>query len=750
MRNIIVLIVLSLVYLFIPVLVQAQTQPNIIVILTDDQGIDAIEGPAWPNDLNVHTPNLAALSSQGRIFTTARMNPVCSPTRAAILTGRQAAQTGVTYVLREIEALPDRDLVSLQTNERTIAEMLHDMGYYTIHIDKWQVGFSDSKGLKPLQQGYDVAHMRDDYLPLDDPELVGDEHISTMVNLAIGAVNARPEGVVPGEKAPYALFMWTYDPHRRNDKDASGKAWWKVDQSLLPSGEDYYGIIDNNTNRYRAVVEAVDTELGRMLRGIGVTDSNNMYVEASNTIVFFTSDNGTDREVAVGQAKAKGTLFEGGLRVPMFVFGEGVPNDGVQDARLINHTDFYDTIADIVGASDIERGDAPRDSYTFADRLGWGAPAPNPREYTISSRAIEDPADHWVALADAQYKLIARAGGTGLASIAEDEFYDLVLDPLETDNLVLSGMTFDQGAAYLNMRNDLVNYWPMSVSHAWVIDNLQMEVTHENELYRLVMKVNVNGESNPDDDEFYDLVNDPQAQNDLLESHMNRSQHDAYDEMRASVTNDLLSLQGNNSVLPMVIDIPVSETLLLDSNGASSSGALYMGHDNLGEWNEIEARAFMKFDIGMLDSLLPPDKTVNDIVAAQVIIAWQKDSTASDETDTGPFTIHPMTLNWSGGSRNWDRLSTGHNENVVLGQVDIAPHVIVDPVGNFLKGLPMPSGTPVSFGYSQDLANYVVNWYNNPSTNYGIVVKAKALEGLTGDQRVKFLRNAGLRVTLAY
>lgn len=366
-----------------------QSLPNIIFILTDDQGLDAIEPPMGSNELNVHTPILKRLASQGTVFQYARMNPVCSPTRASILSGRHAFHTGVTYVISEFTPLPDRDLVSLQTYERTFAEMLHDMGYYTVHIDKWHVGWSESDGQMPTAQGFDVSYLRGDYIDLDLPNVVGDEHLSRMVDFAIDSIAGTP-----GSGAqPYLLYFASYDPHRRNSLDADGMNWWKVDSALLPSGEDYYAV-PSQVDRYRAVVEAVDTEIGRLLRELGVIDANGNYIEASNTVVLITSDNGTDREVSVFHEKAKGMLFEGGLRVPLFVFGAGVPARGLVLDRPVNHVDFYDTIADIVGASEAQRGPAPRNSQSFADAIGWGGPSPASRAFTISNQAIADPDNH--------------------------------------------------------------------------------------------------------------------------------------------------------------------------------------------------------------------------------------------------------------------------------------------------------------------------------------------------------------------
>lgn len=439
----------------------AQDPPNIIVILTDDQGMDAIEGSFWSNDLDVNTPLLASFASQGRVFRNARVNPKCSPTRAGLMTGRSAFRTGVTGVVNLHQPTPDRDLVSLASTETTIAEILDAQGYYNILIDKWHIGWLASLGQQPVNQGFHLSHNYMDSSHLDDPVAVGDEHLTRSVNQAVTAVQNRPD---PNE--PYSVFFWSIDPHRRVDQ--SGREpllWWKVDSSLHPSGEDYYADPDDsNLPRYRAVVEAMDTEIGRMLRELGVTDENNLYDPASNTIVFFLSDNGTPGEVAMRPERSKGTLYEGGVRVPFFVFGAGVPSDGLIIDRQVTHTDIYDTICDIVEVDPAQRGDRPRDSFSFADDLGYTGPGID-RVLTMCSEGNADPKLQRVSLTDGQYKLITPAGSTGLASLHIDEFYDIVLDPGEDNNLVGS-MTTEQYDRYIVMRDEISSHWPSSVARA--------------------------------------------------------------------------------------------------------------------------------------------------------------------------------------------------------------------------------------------------------------------------------------------
>ena len=718
----------------------AQTRPNLVFMLTDDQGTDAIEGAYWPNEMNCHTPTLARWAEQGRVFVNARVNPYCSPTRSCLLTGRQALRTGVTHVLPADDSTGVANLLSMQTQERTIAEVLHDLGYYTVFVDKWHVGWSESMGQLPHQQGFDEVFDYRDYLHLDDPDVPGDEHTTRMVDLAIDAVTNRPD-----PNAPFALFYWSIDAHARTD-DAGGLMWWQVDPRLAPLTLGHPAPTDN-VLRYRAVVEALDTELGRLLRSLNVTDANDTYRPASNTVVFYTGDNGTDWRVSpFGPDKAKGSLYERGLRVPLFIFGTNVPGDGAADPRLVNHVDFFDTIADIAGASASQRGTAPRDSMSFADAIGWAVPESLPqRRYTLSSLGRQLPDRHDVALADDRFKLIAAAGGKGLAPFSGDQFFDLVADPEETVNLVLDGMTLEQASAYFTMRDAIVDYWNSSVSESWLAEDFTTPVVHEDDFYRLVVQLHADGSSDPAEDEFYDLTADPTASSNLIPLGLNSTQQAAYDLMRQAVTDDLAA---TFDAPPSTIDIMAIDTLVLTASGQKLNGPMTIGHLNPGAPGADEARAFIKFDVAAINQQLPPGKTIDDVVDAQVVIAFNADKTTTNETDTGVITAYPVTVSWSSAqSRNWRRLETAF-QNVPLGSVDLPPHVIIDPPVQLI-GVPLPPGTPVSFTHNASLLDKVKQWPANPSQNFGVTVMAAALPGLGGDQRVDFMRSCGLRLTIS-
>ncbi len=639
-------------------------KPNIIFIMSDDQGIDAIEGPLdnteheiWPNSLNVHTPVLRTLATGGTVFRYARANSYCAPTRAGIMSGRYALQTGVTGIPIEHVSDPARDLMYLQGHETTIAEILKIAEYHTIHADKWHCGWTDEQ--IPLAQGFDVSFPRLDYLDLDLPEETGDEHISTMVDLAINAYQEAPAG-------PKALVFWTYFPHGR-DIDRGGFGWWEVDTDLLPSGEDYYDVpVQDNRIRYRAMVEAMDTEIGRMLYQLGVINQNGNYRTESNTIVFFMSDNGTPRDISDRSNHAKGSLFEGGTRVPLFVFGAGVENDTIVN-KLISHVDLFDTIADIAGVPYSERGELPREGKSFARDLGYAVP-PSDRLYSISSQGSRDPLAHHVAITDGNYKLIAIAGSDGLVSIDNYRFYDLLENPAETINLLAEDapqMTTPQRIAVRQFFEAIPNYWATTVTEP----------------------------------------------------------------------------------LSYHVDIPLIDILALSSrNYARITGDLPLGHGG----SNTESRIFMRFDIDLIDDLMPIEYDMNDIKRAQIIGIFQEDSQSEDETDTGMIRLYPMTTDWYSELLLWEDLESGYM-STQIGSFDIAPHVIPEPgtPPDAFSGIPMPPGCPISFENTSLMANLITQWYNGSLANHGIVLIVDKVSDIPGDQRIVMQSDGFLRLTFS-
>ncbi len=785
----------------------AQNRPNLIFILTDDQGIESIEGPYWPNDMECETPTLRELARQGVSFTNCRVNPNCSPTRAALMTGRNACDTGVNGVLGrftpwdadpctgdplEGEGAKVTNRLGLQTQEKTIAEVLRHLeqdGYYTILVDKWHLGYNeddDDLGLLPTQQGFHVSYDWMATICDDDPLQVGDEHMVDAYQWAVNAVNNRPW--VGEEQMPYALFFHTITPHRRHgDEDPNyplteGFHWWRVHKDLCPETWALWGYDPGHPNqnnnrgeqrRFIQNVEAIDTVIRALLFDLGVIqdDENRTYRSQSKSIVFFLGDNGTDHLVSThGEGRAKNSTFEGGLRVPLFVMGEGITDrelENTENTRLINHVDSYDTIGDIVGASPSERdneyGRFPRRGISFAHAIGYGSPV-DPRAFSLSSYGNREGGSHiWrVAFVWDHYKLVCNSDSNtgeyntpGLDDMLDDEFYDFSVHG-EDENLVHGYMTVEQMSAYLFMRDRLVDEWPTAVSVALPAEPNVFTVDHfityqGGQTYVLVAYIeNEDGEMTYVSDEFFDLTADPDREYDLLAGQMTQLETQTYNQLVAEMEE--MVLDGDAAPDLRVVDVPCSSYLIMRSDSSEVTAELTPGHENVEDYggDEFEYRARLKFEFPVTFEL-PPGFEWSDLIDAQIIVAFKRDSVAwkqegyyDNDTDTGLITIHRMTT-WTSELFNANNYETGE-----LGSVDLPPHIIPDPP-NPIRAVPMKYGNPVSFGHSEALGTLAADWASQSIPNYGVLFKAERLgtgsNPLPGDQHVHFLKQAVLRLT---
>lgn len=775
----------------------AQDPPNLIFILTDDMGLEAIQ---WPGDEgNTHarivTTNLNAMAEQGVSFRRCRVNPNCSPTRACLMTGRSALDTGVVGVIGRYDPINDpgnpcesqplegapaqvTNRLAIQTQERTIAHVLQEMGYYTILIDKWHLGYnegSENRKHEPApSMGFDVfVDWMDDICTgyLGPAYYFADHHMLRAMQAARDAVNNRPNP----ETTPYALFFHTITPHKRHP-DEGGVGWWEIfDQTLLPNTSDAHGYANSAVDRFAQNVEALDTALLRELLGpgeenLGVLDDNAQYVDGKNTIIFFLGDNGIDESL---NSRAKNTLFEGGVRVPCFVMGAGITGTPYQDTvddRQISHVDFYDTICDIVGAPpevrDNEYGSFPRRGESFAYNIGWSE-VEGMRDVTCCSLGNvrdENNDQIWrVALIhrpegeeDDRFKLVCNSGGAGLDDMSADEFYDLEDDPDELVNLAQYGMTYEQLAAYYDLRNRIRDEWPTAVSAAPEPEFIPTYwAEHQSEGYVLVFIV-VNYElKDPSYDEFYNDAQDPNRDHNLLEEGMTPAEEQLYLAMRGEIE---AMWQIGQRIIPdpdlRVVDIPAVATLVLGNPPPiMPSLSLTVGHKDSGGPNDTELRVFIRFEVDDNHIPFPPGFAYEDAVSAELIMHFSHDSQVFNpnypnannymdrDTDTGVISVYKMLGPW--GSNPWNN----YDDEVVLGEFDPPAHIIAIPFDSGyatkIRMTPMPQGTPVSFGNSLLLKSAIDGWRATPASNHGVVLIAEELPlFLTGtsfrDQQVTF------------
>ena len=339
------------------------TRPNIVLILADDLGWADLG--SYGADLH-ETPHLDRLARQGVRFTQAYAMSVCSPTRSAILTGKHAARLNFTIwregsVGRDGEAIrsknrliPPATIHNLGSDETTIAELLRDSGYLTFHVGKWHLGDAANS---PESQGFDLN--------------LGGTHWGAPATFfwpfrgAFG--QSREFRYVPGlgigkegqyltdrftdealrlidEAAgrPFFLNLWYHNPH--TPIEGKPELTTKYQQRLKP------GLNHQNAD-YAAMIETLDENVGRLMAHL---EKNGL---AARTLFVFTSDNGgyvnqyKGRQVTSNAPlrSGKGSLYEGGVRVPLIASWPGVAVRGAVIDQPVISMDLFRTFAEAAG-----------------------------------------------------------------------------------------------------------------------------------------------------------------------------------------------------------------------------------------------------------------------------------------------------------------------------------------------------------------------------------------------------------------
>jgi len=339
---------LALAIAMIPVsLVQAtEKQPNIVFIMIDDLGWMDL---ACQGNPLVETPRLDRLAQQGMRFTDAyAAAPVCSPTRAAVLTGLSPARLQITnHIPDQKRFIPDNPTLlpapmidHLPLENTTIAERLQAAGYRTAFMGKWHLS-GRGAGLpkwEPDQQGFDINVGGCGFG--GPPTFFDPYRIPNLSNRKSGEylpdrlTDEAIEFIGDSKERPFLLFLWNYTVH------------WPMEapDSYLKKYADRKGPGLNDT-RYGAMIEAMDSAIGRLLDAL---DERGL---TQNTLVVFTSDNGGFSGVADNRPlrESKGHLYEGGIRVPLIVRWPGVVQSGTICETPVISMDYYPTLAEVAG-----------------------------------------------------------------------------------------------------------------------------------------------------------------------------------------------------------------------------------------------------------------------------------------------------------------------------------------------------------------------------------------------------------------
>lgn len=309
--------------------------PNIVFILADDLGWSELG--CYSNRFN-ETPNLDRMASQGMRFTQAYASaPVCSPTRAAFLTGRTPASLGLTDYLK-----PD-DEKFLSPNCPTINKQLKMAGYVSGLVGKWHLNgdYARQRGT-PAQHGFDEVICSEqsgigagDYwhpykFMTNVAARLPNEYLTDRLNLEAVEFIERRKG------QPFFLYLAHYAPHQMLDAKPD-----KLEKFNAKPGAGK----NKNNPKLAAMLESIDDGVGLIMAKL---DELKL---ADNTVLVFMSDNGGERSVTENfpLRAGKSFVYEGGLRVPCVVRWPGhIKPGGVSDVPIITH-DFYPTFMEVTG-----------------------------------------------------------------------------------------------------------------------------------------------------------------------------------------------------------------------------------------------------------------------------------------------------------------------------------------------------------------------------------------------------------------
>ncbi len=389
----------------------AQERPNILLIIADDMGLDATPCYSVGNNA-APMPNLEKLCAEGMVFENAYAAPTCSPTRATIMTGKYGFRTGIGGAIT-----PGND-VGLSSDEVSLFDVLSDAGYAAALIGKWHLADSGASLDHPAELGVPeffgiYSGTARDYVDFD---VVDNGEMRSVAGYATTVFTDRAIDWIAAQTEPWFLWLAYNAPHAPFHLPPSALHGF----GHLP--DDPQSIRQNRLTYYNAALEALDTELGRLLASLPEETRQ-------NTIVFFIGDNGSPGQVArqlYGERGAKGSIFEGGTHVPLIVQGPGVAV-GRSDV-LVNSTDLFRTIAGLAGSS----FETP-DSFDLSSAMAGGE---SQRRYAyvehFSNQAPRGRGTLGWAIRNHRYKLVVVDG-------LEPMLFDLETDPFETDDLLAGG-----------------------------------------------------------------------------------------------------------------------------------------------------------------------------------------------------------------------------------------------------------------------------------------------------------------------
>lgn len=393
--------------------------PNILLIIADDFGKDACSGFQEGN-IKPNTPNIDNIRNDGLSFNNFWVYPTCSPTRASMITGKYGYRTGVKWAGDELD--------ESETILHKYIKDESDVNYATAIVGKWHLSGNNAT-IDPVSFGMDY------YAGLIDGGVQNYYNWRLFNNGSSSLQNTYiTEGLtdlaidwVGSQSKPWFLWLAYNAPHLPFHAPPAEMH----SQGDLIEYED--GI--EPMPYYMAAIEAMDFQIGRLFESMSTE-------ERENTIIIFIGDNGTPNQVAqlpFSNAKAKGSLYQGGINVPLFVSGPGITRNG-EDENIICSTDMFSTIAELAGIDVPEIHDSKSIAPLFTAESDH-------RDFQYSEK--NNNGESWT-ISNGEYKLIQD-------DLGNEEMYHLSNDPYENENLLDGDLTTTEMTAKETLVTALTN-----------------------------------------------------------------------------------------------------------------------------------------------------------------------------------------------------------------------------------------------------------------------------------------------------
>ena len=310
--------------------------PNILFIIADDMGVDAT--PNFAMDLGAqkpYMPELSSLISEGISFDNAWSYATCSPTRASIVTGKHGLHT---QVLAPIKGFLSGAHTSLQAYIGTHTEDAYACGVF----GKWHLGNDPTHPTQTMKVGSYAGNLGGGVPSYWQYKFVENEVETTVSEYATTRYTQAAIDWKSQQTKPWFLWLAYNAAHTPFHKPDNAQLYENSGSRALPAYEEG---VSEPLPYYLAMLEAMDFEMGRLLDSMSAK-------ERENTIVIFIGDNGSPKKVSQwgGNKHSKGSIFQGGVNVPLVVSGKGILK-GVRSEDLVQSSDLFATIAELAGIS---------------------------------------------------------------------------------------------------------------------------------------------------------------------------------------------------------------------------------------------------------------------------------------------------------------------------------------------------------------------------------------------------------------